>query len=150
MAIALLALGLFLPGCALVPPLPQANLDEPGWHIRQGQVAWCFQRGAPEIAGELLLATKGPERVFAQLTKDPFPLMTAQRMQRKWEVSVPPRHKRYSGIGRPPKRLILLYLPGILDGHAPPRGWSFTRLPDNHWRLQNSRSGESLEGFVSP
>ncbi len=143
----LMVIGLW--GCATAPPLPPVNLQEPGWTVREGQAVWKKSREAPEITGEILLAT-GPEgRVFVQFSKNPFPIMIAQATAKTWEVEVPTQNKRYSGHGRPPARLIWLWLPRVLSGQPPPRGWAWPRIDNSGWRLENSTTGESLEVYFN-
>src|SRR5436190_16985831 len=102
--------GLFLmfaaTGCRTLPPLAPANLSEPGWTVRQGQAVWQSGKERPEIAGELLLATKSNGEVFVQFTKTPFPLVIAQQVANHWQVQFPTQNKSYSGLGTPPSRLI--------------------------------------------
>jgi hypothetical protein len=111
---------------------------------------WQTKSGAPEMAGELLLANRPDGRTLVQFSKGPFPFMIAQLTTNSWEVQVPTQNQWYSGHGQPPKRLILLYLPRLLSGAPPPKGWHWQWLDQDHWRLENPRSGETLEGFVSP
>jgi len=138
---------LVIAGCVIIPALPPANLAESGWNVRQGQVIWRSEQGEPDIAGELLVATNRDGCLFVQFTKTPFPLLTAQYAQGRWEVRVPTQNKRYAGRGRPPSRLIWLHLPGILAGKPPPTGWVYSRHGEQ-WRIEDSRSGELLEGFL--
>src|SRR5258706_15649771 len=63
-----------LTGCRSLPPLPAANFSEPGWIVHQGQAVWRQKHGAPDIAGEILVATNGGGKTFVQFTKTPFPL----------------------------------------------------------------------------
>jgi hypothetical protein len=137
-----------LTGCRTTP-LPAVNLQGPDWAVREGQAVWKRNRAAPELAGEILVATGPGGREFVQFTKTPFPMIIAQRTSNHWQIEIPIQNKRYSGPGSPPVRLIWLYLPGLLAGHTPPRNWSWQALPDNRWRLQNQRSGETLEGYLS-
>jgi len=130
-------------------PLPSVNLQEPGWVVREGQAIWKRNKTAPEIAGELLLATRADGRTFIQFTKTPFPMIIAQRTTNRWQIEIPIQNKRFSGPGSPPKRLIWLYLPPLLAGEAPPKGWSWSLQPENAWRLENSRTGELLQGYLS-
>jgi hypothetical protein len=37
-----------------------------------------------------------------------------------------------------------------LNGETPPDNFCFTHLPDGGWRLENRRTGEFVEGFLSP
>ncbi len=146
-ALALLC-SLPLAACRTAPPLGPVNLKDPGWTIRQGQAVWKRKRDAPEIAGELLVATRKDGRALVQFTKNPFPLIIAQSAQDAWEVRVPMQNRFYSGHGKPPSRLIWLYLPRMLSGTPPPKGWSW-RSDSNGWKLENGRTGESLEGYFS-
>jgi hypothetical protein len=143
------ALALTAISCRTAPPLPQANLQEPGWQVRQGQAVWRLAHGEREIAGEVLVATKcnGP-RAFVQFSKAPFPLVIGQETANRWQVDFPPQNRHYAGQGRPPQRIIWLYLPRILLGQAPPKKWSWHQ-DANGWRLQNTPTGESLEGFFN-
>jgi hypothetical protein len=126
------------------------NLQQPGWRVREGQVVWKRNETAPEIAGDVLVATRADGRSFVQFTKTPFPMIIAQTTTNRWQIDIPMENKRYSGPGSPPKRLIWAYLPRLLAGDAPPKGWSWTRLPDNGLQLNNSQTGEMLQGYFSP
>jgi hypothetical protein len=145
--------GLFLPlllfaaGCNTLPPMPPVNLQEPGWTVREGQAIWRTSRTAPEIAGELLLATREDGRALVQFTKTPFPLVMAQVTTNSWQIQLPTQNKRYSGHGQPPLRLIWLYLPRLMLGAPPPQGWSWRRLETNRWLLEINRTGETLECY---
>jgi hypothetical protein len=138
-----------LSGCATRKPLPQANLKEPGWTVREGQAVWRRTRTAPEIAGDILVATRNDGRAFVQFSKASLPLMIAQSTPKTWEVEVPTENKRYSGRGKPPARLIFLYLSRMLTGQPPPKGWTWQKLENNGWHLENQKSGESLEGYFT-
>lgn len=139
-----------LTGCrTLLPSLPPADFREPGWAVREGQAVWRLNKGKIELAGEVLVATNPDGRTVVQFSKSPFPLVSAQSTTNRWEVDFPPENRHYSGPGKPPKRLIWLYLPKIIAGESPPRHWSW--YGDlNHWRLENRKTGESLEGFFNP
>src|SRR5262245_29634297 len=136
-------------GCRTLPPLPPANLSEPGWTVRQGQAVWKSGRDKPEIAGELLLATKPKGDEFVQFTKTPFPLAISRQATNHWEVNFPTENKRYSGLGTPPKRLIWFWLADGLAGRLPPDKWLW-RQDQNGWHLENRANGEWLEGYFTP
>src|SRR5262249_22496427 len=87
-------------GCHFMPP---ANLTEPGWRVREGQAVWRAKREAPEIAGEILLATRSDGRTFVQFTKTPFPFLIGQTTTNRWQAELPTENRRYSGPGIPPK-----------------------------------------------
>ncbi|MDB6023749.1 MAG: hypothetical protein JWQ04_3606 [Pedosphaera sp.] len=57
-----------LAGCQIFPKLPPADLSEAGWTVRQGQAVWRSKKSAPEIAGELLVATNYDGRALVQFT----------------------------------------------------------------------------------
>jgi hypothetical protein len=145
----LLFIPLALAGCRALPPMSPVDLREPAWTIHEGQAVWRAKTGQPEIAVEILLAARPDGREFVQLTKNPFPLAIAQANTNGWEVQLPTENKTYSGRGRPPARLFFLYLPKILAGQPPPKGWTWLPLPDNAWRLENRGTGEKLEGFFN-
>jgi hypothetical protein len=143
----LILLGLLVSGCRTVPPLPPANLKEPGWTIHEGQAVWTRRRGTPEIAGEILVAQRDG-RAFVQFSKPPFPIVTAQNNSNSWEIEVSLQNLRYSGRGRPPERLIWLQIPPLLADQPLPRGWSWERT-DIGWKLSNPKTGEILEGYFA-
>jgi hypothetical protein len=63
-------------------------------------------------------------------------------------VELPSQNKYYAGKGRPPSRLIWLYLPRVLAGEPPPKNWSW-RQDRNEWHLENGATGESVEGYFA-
>ena len=136
-------------GCrTMTPSLPPANLKEPGWTVHQGQAVWTLEHDTREIAGDVLVATRADGRGLVQFTKAPFALVAAQETPDRWQVEFPPQNKHYAGRGKPPKRLIWLYLPRVLLGKAPPENWTW-REDATGWRLENHVTGESLEGFFN-
>jgi hypothetical protein len=139
-----------LPACRTVPPLGPANLQTPGWTVRQGQAVWQRPHGAPELAGEILVGTGEDGRLVVQFSKNGFPLLIAQSRANDWQVELPIQNKRYSGRGLPPARLLILYLPRALAGLPLPQGWSWNTMANGGWRLENHRTGESLEGYFNP
>jgi hypothetical protein len=126
------------------PPMPPANLQEPGWTVREGQAVWR-KKGSPGVAGEVLVATRADGRSFVHFTKPPFPMVNAQATPNHWEVNFPAQNKRYSGPGIPPERVIWLHLPRVLLGSAPPKNWIWHQS-ETAWRLENRATGESVEG----
>ena len=138
-----------IPACRTIPDLGPANLEAPGWTVRQGQAVWQRPRGAPEIAGEILMATREDGRSFVQFSKNGFPLIIAQSDDNYWEVELPTQDQRHSGRGAPPSRLLILYLPRAMAGQPLPRGWSWTETDDEGWKLNNQRTGESLHGYFT-
>jgi hypothetical protein len=56
----------------------------------------------------------------------------------------------FSGNMPAPLRFSWLYLPTALAGEPLPKQLHFERKPDGGWRLENSHTGETVEGFLSP
>jgi hypothetical protein len=146
------ALGLLLLitlcGCLSMKPLPKADLSGPDWTIRQGQAVWKPPGPkSPEIAGELILATRPDGSMFAQFTKTPFPFFIAQATTNGWQIEIPPQNKRYAAHGKPPARIVWFQLANALTGKPIAKGWTWHNS-DSNWDLKNA-SGESLEGFFA-
>jgi len=140
---------LLLPGCISLPPLPAANFSEPGWTVRQGQAVWRQKRGAPDIAGEILVATNRSGDAFVQLTKNPFPLIIARTAGDAWQIEAPAENRRFARHGTPPARVKLWFLlPKALAGSTLPEPWAWQNSA-NHWQLENRSTGESLEGYLN-
>jgi hypothetical protein len=135
-------------GCLTGPPLPKVNLSEPGWNVRQGQAIWRPKKDAPEIAGELLAATRADGSAFVQFTKTPFPFAVAQMSPRGWQIEFPPQNKHFAAPGSPPARIIWFQLADALLGKQMAKGWAWQNSETN-WQLKNSASGESLEGYFT-
>ena len=139
-----------LAGCQMFPTLPPVNLSEGGWTTREGQAVWRAKHGAPEIAGELVVATNPDGRSFVQFTKTPLPFLAAQSTSNSWQLHSIPNNKTYSGHGKPPVRAVWLWLPRCLVGDRPPKPLSWRLLENNGWQLENLSSGEFLEGYLTP
>ena len=118
--------------------------------MQQGQALWKPRRGYPELAGELIMANDTQGRCYLQFSKTPMSLVSAQTTPDQWLIQFPPRGWSFSGHGRPPSRFAWLYLPSALRGENLPPFMRFQRKPDGGWRLENARSGETVEGFFSP
>jgi hypothetical protein len=141
-----LLLSMSFGGCLTAPPLPKVDLSEPGWNLRQGQAVWRPKKDAPEIAGELLAATRADGSAFVQFTKTPFPFAIAQLSPRGWQIEFPPQNKHFAAPGSPPARIIWFQLEDALLGKPLAKGWAWQKSEKN-WQLKNSSSGESLEGY---
>ncbi len=144
-----LAVVVFLTACNTVP-LPPTNLNQPGWKIQEGQAVFRAKKDAPEIAGEILLATNPDGRTVVQFTKTPFPFVIAQTTPKSWQLEVPAQNKKYSGPGKPSARISWFHLPPALKGIAPPNPWIFHKPENENWRLENKKTGEMIEGFLNP
>ena len=122
----------------------------PGWHVQQGQALWRPQRGLPEFGGDLVLAGDVDGRSLIQFDKTPLSLVFIQTTPDRWLIRFPQRQMGFTGRGPGPTRFSWLYLPTALAGNPLPKQLHFERKADGGWRLENSRTGEILEGFLSP
>ena len=136
--------------CRSLTPFPPANLAEPGWTVRQGQAVWRSRVSAPEIAGELVLATRDDGRTFTQFTKTPLPFLVAQTTTNAWQIEFAAENRKFAGRGSPPTRLAWLHLARSLSGLNPPKDWWFRKGDDGSWHLENPKTGEILEGYLAP
>jgi hypothetical protein len=133
-------------GCRTAQPLPPADFSAPGWHVQQGQAVWKSSSSRPELAGDLLLATNVNGNFFLQFSKIPFPLVTAQVAGDQWQIEFGADKYSWHGHGTPSDRFGWLQLPRAMLGADSGGDWQFTGAGTNSWHLQNSRTGESLEG----
>jgi hypothetical protein len=122
----------------------------PGWHIQQGQALWRPKQGMPEFGGDLVLAVNADGRALIQFDKTPLSMVFAQVTTNRWLIRFPQQQMGFSGHGLPPTRFAWLYLPAALDGEPLPLPLHFERKPDGNWRLENTRTGEIVEGYLSP
>jgi hypothetical protein len=130
--------------------LPPVDFSQPGWHVQQGQAVWKPSKNRPELAGDLLLATNGSGNYMVQLSKIPFTLAMAEVENGAWYIQFGGGRFSWGGHGAPPARFAWFQLPRVLEGLDPRHPWKFTRKTDGSWRLENSRTGESLEGVFFP
>ncbi len=139
---------IFSTGCRTAAPLPKADLSAPGWKTFQGQAIWRAKKDAPEIVGEILLATNTNGRAFVQFTKTPFPFVIAQTTTNAWQIESPTQNRSYSGHGSPPDRVIWFQLPRALANQPLPKRWRWKNDGAN-WQLENPSSGERLNGYFN-
>jgi hypothetical protein len=111
---------------------------------------WKSRANAPEIAGELVLATSVDGRTFTQFTKTPLPILVAQTTTNAWQIEFVVESRKFAGRGSPPTRLAWLHLARCLSGVSPPKGWKFTKGDDGSWHIENKKTGELLEGYLTP
>jgi hypothetical protein len=124
--------------------------SDPGWHVQQGQALWRPERGLPEFGGDLVLAGDANGRCLLQFDKTPLSMVFAQTTTNRWLIRFPQQQMGFSGHGPPPTRFAWLYLHAALTGEQLPPALHFERRPQGGWRLENTRTGEILEGFLSP
>jgi hypothetical protein len=137
-------------GCRTIPPLPPTDFSAPGWRVQQGQAVWKPSQNRPELAGDLLLATNTNGDFFIQFSKMPFPLATARVSGGRWQIEFGADKYSWHGHGNPPDRFAWFQLPRALLEANIGGDWQFTRVETNSWRLENSHTGESLEGEFFP
>jgi hypothetical protein len=133
-------------GCRTLPEFPAVDLRAPGWNVREAQVLWTREAGAPPVAGELLVAIGPDGRNYAQFTKNPFQLLVAQTDARGWQLSIPPERKRYSSRGRPPAKVGLFQFSEVLRGQPPAASWNWHEPEPGAFVLERRATGERLEG----
>jgi len=121
-----------------------------GWHVQQGQALWRPKQGLPEFGGDLVLASDDAGRALIQFDKTPLSMVFAQITPDHWLIRFPQRPMGFSGHGPGPTRFAWLYLPAALAGKPLPLHLHFERKADGGWRLENTRTGETLEGYLSP
>ncbi len=136
--------------CRTAAPLPPADLSTPGWHVISGQALWKASRQHVELAADLMFATNSTGDYLVQLTKDPFPLVTAEVVGGQWQIQFQAGLYSRSGHGAPPARFPDFQLPQVLRGGAPGADWRFEWVNTNAWRLENPETGETLEGAFFP
>lgn len=150
LTLALVLAAFLFVSCRSIPPLPPADLSSPGWRVQQGQAVWKPTKRRPELAGDLLFATNTGGDFFVQFSKTPFTLATAQVMNGQWQIEFGSAKYSWRGRGEPSSRFGWLQLPRALAGRSLGRAWQFERSATNLWRLENWRTGESLEGSFFP
>ena len=150
LGLACLALSLLCGGCRTASEKLLLNTTGPEWRVQQGQALWRAGKQYPELGGDLVLARNSDGSCVMQFTKTPFSLVVAQTTLTNWYIEFPPRRLSFAGHLPPPTRFAWLYLPAALAGQGLPPRFRFLRKPDGGWRLENTHSGETLEGFLSP
>jgi hypothetical protein len=135
-------------GCRTIGPLPAVDINQPGWTVRQGQAVWKSKAAAPEIAGELVLATKPDGSSFLQFTKTPLPFVVAQTTGNSWQIQFVPQNRTFSAPGKPPARLLWLQLPRCLLGQCDEKRFEFTTMKSGNRLLRDRKTGESIEFYL--
>jgi hypothetical protein len=141
---------LLLPGCKTHSPAPPADFSAPGWQIREGQAVWRASRGRSELTGELVAATRTNGDFFLQFGKPPFTLATAQITHGQWQLAFGQKGHAWAGRGDPPSRCAWFELRRVLIGMPRARDWQLHGEADALWKLENVRTGETLEGRFFP
>jgi hypothetical protein len=120
------------------------------WTVQEGQALWRPRRGLPELGGELVVARHTNGSCLVRFDKTPLNLVLAQTTRTNWVIQFPPRQMSFGGRHAPSTRFAWLYLHCLLAGEKLPARFRGEHRPDGHWRLENPRSGETLEGYLTP
>jgi hypothetical protein len=137
-------------GCHTAPAMAPADLSAPGWRVQQGQAVWKSSSRRSGLAGDLLLATNANGDCIVQFSKIPFPLATAQISGGQWQIEFGADTSVWHGRGTPPDRFVWFQLPRGLLGKKLNGNWHFENVMTDSWHLENSSTGEILEGEFFP
>jgi hypothetical protein len=148
--LSLLIGGFLFTGCRTGTNDSLFTTSGPGWRVQQGQALWRPGRKYPELGGEVVVASHPDGRCAVQFVKTPIPMALAQTSPGRWHIEFPPRQMSFTGKNRPPTRFLWLYLHAALAGESLPGCLHFARKPDGGWKLENVKSGETLEGYLEP
>jgi hypothetical protein len=143
------ALTLFA-GCASVTRMPRVDLTDADWTVWSGQAVWRPRADRPSLAGDLIVARNARGDVLINFSKSPLSIFTAQTSGGSWKIDFIESEQSHAGQGRPPKRFVWFYLPGILDGAAPPGDWSAESLAADEWTLVSPKTGETIKLVLDP
>ena len=148
--LALLSVAMLSAGCCTAGKTPLFTASGPGWHVQEGQALWRPRKGYPEIGGDVVMASHADGRCLIQFAKTPMSLVVAQTTGTNWLIQFPPARMSFRGRRQPPTRFAWLYLYAALSGQPLVPPFRFEREPEGGWRLENTRSGETLKGFLAP
>jgi len=140
---------LLFPGCR-TGTLSLFTAAGPNWRVQQGQALWQPRKDLPQFGGDLVLARDDVGDCLIQFDKTPMAILSAQTTSNRWLIKFPQQNRSFSGHGAGPTRFTWLYLPRALAGEPLPGKIRFALKPDGSWSLENSGTGEKVEGFLSP
>ena len=138
---------LFFSGCATVPE-NLVSVSGPEWHVQQGQALWTPRTGAPQFGGDLVVASNDGSS-FVQFSKTPLTIVTAELTPKRWLLRFPKNGNAWDGRRPAPARTIWLYLADALAGKPLPKAFRFKQEPNGNWKMEDVKTGEILEGFLS-
>jgi hypothetical protein len=87
--------------CTTIDPLPPVDLAAPGWTRQRGQAVWRFGQTAPEVVGDVLVASRAGGELFAQFTKAHVTVAVARATPNRWELDLALFDRRLAGRGEP-------------------------------------------------
>ncbi len=158
-AVTLLLAASLSSGCRSVPVSAPVDFAKAGWNVQHGQAVWKANKDAPELAAEILVAMHPSEGMVIELTKTPFPLVIARVGPAGWRMEFVADKRVVHGAGAPPSHLpwprtrvplAVLQLPRLLGQQPAPRHWKFSSPDSDRFRIENSSTHETLEGFLEP
>jgi hypothetical protein len=137
-------------GCHSFGDTRLISTSGPGWRFQQGQAIWRPGRNRAELTGELSVARNDRGACVFDFEKTPMPMTAGHTTGTNWLIRFPAMNLSFGGGGAPPRRFAWLYLGAALDGKVLPKPLTFEQRPDGGWRLENTRSGEFIEGVFWP
>ena len=96
------------------------------------------------------MASHEDGRCAIEFAKTPLSLVSVQSTRTNWLIRFPAQQMSFAGRHAPPTRFAWLYLGTALSGEPLPSDFHFQRKTGGSWRLENTRSGETLEGYLEP
>lgn len=134
--------------CGCATPENLFTMSGSDWHIQQGQALWTPRKGAPQFGGDLVLATDDGDS-YVEFAKTPMTIVKAQTTEKRWLIRFPQNHIAHSGHKPAPSQTLWLHLADALAGKPLPKHIHFEQKLDGNWILENVKTGEILEGFLS-
>lgn len=142
---------LLLAGCVTSQDGPPGTPSAPlSGDVQTGQAVWRPRRSLPELAGELVVINPPGPDFLVRFSKDPLCLAQAESRANRWRIEFAAGTRRWKGRGQPPRWTAWSILPAALERAPVPKPWTADLTPSGEFRLSNSRTGESLEGFLTP
>jgi hypothetical protein len=138
----------FFCGCATTVRENLVSVSGPEWHVQQGQALWTPRTGAPQFGGDIVVASDDGSS-FVQFSKTPLTIVTAELTPKRWLLRFSQMGKAWDGRRPAPARTVWLYLADALAGKPLPKVFRFKQEPNGNWRLEDVKTGEILEGFLS-
>ena len=135
-------------GC-FAPTLAPVALTSPGWSSSETPVVWRPSTKAPELTGELLLASHEDGSRLIQFSKGGLPVVVAQQSAVGWRISSSLRSGSFGGRGSPPSSVVWVQIRSVPPTSMSPP-WALTKLSNGGWAVVHSRTGELLEGPKNP
>jgi hypothetical protein len=108
---------------------------------------WRFGQTAPEVVGDVLVASRAGGELFAQFTKAHVTVAVARATPNRWELDLALFDRRLAGRGEPDERFALFQLARSIASGMVAEPWTFQSEDDGRWRLEHPTTGEFMEGY---